>query len=441
MTDPILEDNLRRLLHRCAPRLSEDDLDQALARFEGRRKPALTQGRILAAVAALFLVGLLGWLAVSSPVRPPAPAAQESPEDVARLIGELGSPTPEVREKAKRSLLALGAAALGPLDRALYHEDPEVRIQSQALAKIVRRAGDIHAPLAFVRAAVKIVRARWTARDFTDFQKTVDDAFDPLQPFTIHYVPRKTVDSAFDVARDPGSSNPRVKTIRGAKDSLTAAMVAALDQDPGILFLDASGQPTDLDEVVVFTLPDKVGWSAYVVVSLGEFEEPGFNLRNWVCGEGDAKTFFQSVGLSPHAGGGVTMPDVDPKASFMPGAFKKGDVVRALNGTPVDSPADLLRLVDQPPGQVMAFTVDRDGKVFSWTVKVLHRAIVKNLDAEAKKMFEDAERVRSENPERAADLYKRLLTEYLKTDFVSKEKRAIIEERAADLKAKLNRDK
>jgi hypothetical protein len=433
MTDPILEDNLRRLLHRCTPRLSEDDLDQALARFEGRRKPALLQGRILAAVAALFLVGLLGWLAVSSPVRPTAPAAQESPEDVARLIGELGSPTPDVREKAKRRLLALGTAALGPLDRALYHEDPEVRIQSQALAKIVRRADDIHVPLAFVRAAVKIVRARWTARDFTDFQKTVDDAFDPLLPSTIHYVPRKTVDSAFDVARDPGSSNPRMKTIRGAKDSLTAAMVAALDQDPGILFLDAGGQPTDLDEVVVFTLPDKVGWSAYVVVSLGEFEEPGFNLRSWVCVEGDAKTFFQSVGLSPRAGGGVTMSDVDPKSFFMPGAFKKGDVVRALNGTPVDSPADLLRLVDQPPGKGMTFTVDRDGKVFSWTAKVIQRTIVKNLDAEAKKMFEDAERVRSENPERAAELYRRLLNEYGKTDFISKVRKAFIEERLADI--------
>ena len=40
MSNDVLDENLRRLFARCAPRLTADDLDRALTRFEGRRRPA-----------------------------------------------------------------------------------------------------------------------------------------------------------------------------------------------------------------------------------------------------------------------------------------------------------------------------------------------------------------------------------------------------------------
>src|SRR6185436_4285499 len=122
----MLDDNCRRLLKACTPpRLTEADLDRALARFEGRRRPAPPHARVVAAAAAVLLIAvLLVWPSTPTPATP----AQTSPDDIAQLIKDLGSP--EKREKATARLIAIGPPALPPLERALYHEDPEIRVQS-----------------------------------------------------------------------------------------------------------------------------------------------------------------------------------------------------------------------------------------------------------------------------------------------------------------------
>ncbi|HVE42294.1 MAG TPA: PDZ domain-containing protein [Planctomycetota bacterium] len=442
MTNPVLDDNLRRLFRSCTPRLSEEDLERAYARFEGRRRPAPRHGRVLAGVAALLVLGLLGWLARSAPPRPMTPAAtpqQNSPDDIARLIADLGSASPELREKAKNRLVAMGPDALGPLERALYHEDPEIREQSQAVAKLARRHGEIQSSLAFVRAAVKIVRAHWSARDFTDINKVVDDAFDPQPPVFVHYAPRKSVGDAFDIPRESGQTlNIRGLMIHGDGNRLTPAMIAALDQGDGILYLSPKGTMVDLSEFSVFTLPDKVGWSAYVVVAIPELADPEPFLLNLACQEGELSEFSMAATLAPRPGGGVKLSDFDPRPSRVAKAFKKGDVVRSVNNTPVNAAADLVRLAVQPPGKVM-MTVDRDGKVFNVQFQILRAVIVlktgPKAEADAKKIFEEAENLLAENPKHALELYQQLQAEYMKTE-ISTTKKIHIEERIAQLKSK-----
>jgi hypothetical protein len=439
MTSPILDDNLRRLLQSCIPRVSDADLDRAFARFEGRRRPAPAASRALAGLAAVLVLGLLGWLALSAPPKPAGPGApQASPEDIARLINDLGSATPELREKAKTRLVALGALALGPLDRALYHEDPEVRIQSQAIARQLRRRAEVQPSTAFVRAAVKIVRARWVARDFGDFEQCVRDAFDPEQPFYVHYVPRKSVDGSFDTFLNDGQ-RMSFNSIRGMKDLLTPAMVAALDQDDGILFLDPHGEIRDLAEGCVFTLPDRVGWSAYVVVCLSEIRVPGAVLATYVCEKSQPLAFFRSATFSSQPGGGLKLGDLDATYADMARVLRKGDVLRALNGTPLDAVPDLLRLAEQASG-TLRLTLERDGKVFSIEIKMLERVILirtgPKAEAEAKALYEEAETLFAENPPRALENYRKLLSEYSRTEFVSKGKKSSIEERIAALKEK-----
>jgi hypothetical protein len=446
MTNPVLDDNLRRLLQRSSPRLSEEDLDRAFARFEGRRQPVPRHGRVLASIAAALLLGLLGWLALHAPLRPATPGAQEpgkkeSPELVARWIADLGSASPEVREKAKERLLAMGPSALAPLEQALYHEDPEVRVQSQVVARVVRRRAEIQGSLAFVRAAVRIVRAHWSARDFTDISAVVRDAFDPEVPTLVHYVPRKSVGDAFDMARKP-------LEIQGVHDlvathdadALTPAQVAALDKDDGILFLGDKAAIRDLSGICLFTLPDKAGWSAYVVVGVPELANPNdpFVLAI-ACAQGDLADFFDAVRLTPQPGGGVKLSEVDPDFSRLGKTLKKGDVVRALDGTPTNAAPELLRLADRPGGS-HPMTVDRDGKVFTLEFKILERAYIlktgPKAEEEAKKLFEEAENLLSSNRRRALEIYQQLAATYSKTEFVSTAKKASIEERIAEIKAK-----
>src|SRR4030095_14445429 len=87
----------------------------------------------------------------------------------------------------------------------------------------------------------------------------------------IHYVPKKTVDATFDAGRD-AAGNGLQKPWPGARDTLTREMVDALNQEGGTIFVNHPQTLTDLSPVCVFTLPDKVGWSAYVVVGLPEVE-------------------------------------------------------------------------------------------------------------------------------------------------------------------------
>jgi hypothetical protein len=446
MTTPVLDDNLHRLFRSCTPpRLSDDDVERAFARFEGRRRPAPRQSRILAGVAAALLLGLLGWLALSTPPRPEGPATpQQSPEDVARWIAELGSASPEVREKATERLLTLGSAALTPLERALYHEDPEVRVQSQAVAKVIRRRTEIQGSLAFVRAAVKIVRARWSARDFTDFSALVNNAFDPEQPGLIHYVPRKSIGDVFDLLRDPAQAHllPGMK-VSGDRDSLTPALVAALDKGDGILFLDAACRQADLATSCVFTLPDKVGWSAYVVVGLPNLAIPGGLVLETACAQGELADFFDAATLAPEARGGVKLTEVSPNYARLVGIIKKGDVLRSLNGSPTNSVPELLRLADGPV--VGTLVLDRDGKELAVQIKILQRSYIlktgPKAEEQAMKLFEEAESIRGENRSRALEIYRELMATYSKTEFVAVAKKIFIEERIAEIKAKRSGEK
>jgi hypothetical protein len=446
MTNPVLDDNLRRLFQSCTPRLCDEDIERAFARFEGRRRPAPRHGRVLAAVAATLLLGLLGWLALHAPPRPRTPGAQqpgkkESPELVARWIADLGSASPEVREKAKERLLAMGSSALAPLEQALYHEDPEVRVQSQVVARVVRRRAEIQGSLAFVRAAVKIVRAHWSARDFTDISAVVRDAFDPEVPALIHYVPRKSIGDAFDMLRKPLEAQGVHNLVATHDmDTLTPALVAELDKDDGILFLGDKAAIRDLSGICLFTLPDKVGWSAYVVVGVPELSNPNDPfVPAFACAQGDLSDFFDAARLAPQPGGGVKVSEFDPEFSRLGKALKKGDVVRALDGTPTNAAPELLRLADRPGGS-HTMTVDRDGKVFTAEFKILQRAYIlktgPKAEEEAKKLFEEAEALLSSNRRRALEIYQQLAATYSKTEFVSTAKKAIIEERIAEIKAK-----
>jgi hypothetical protein len=426
MSNSSLDENLRRLFDRCTPRLTADDLDRALARFEGRRRPAAPHARVLAAAAAAVLVGcLLGWLALSPSRKPTAgPAQQTSPEEIARLIADLGAAAPEVREKAQKQLVAIGPAALGPLERAIYHENPEVRVASQNVVTIVRRAEEIRPTLEFNRAAIKIARARWTARSFTDLEVAVTEAFDPDEPPTVHYVPRKSVGTSFEMGRDGGD-----------KDRLTPEIVAALDRGDGIVYLDGKGKPVDLGPLCLFTLPDKVGWSAYVIADLMKRDPEDVFFISVVVAEGEGDLAFQAEGLAPRPEGGLKILDVSPNGTFAR-VFKKGDVLLSVNGKAPAGLRDLEPLCVAAPKPVVLM-IERDGKVFPAGVRVLARIVIKpsaTMEQEAQAAFEQAEKAYDQDPKLALRLYGELLTKYSGTEFLTTARKEHIRQRIGVLK-------
>jgi hypothetical protein len=411
----ILDDNLRRLFRECTP--PRIDVDRALARFEGRRRP--THGRFLAAAAAALLFGALAvWL---SPAPSPSAPAQATPQDIDTLIRELGAP--ETREKARARLIAIGTPALKSLERALYHDDPEVRVQSQEVAKAVRRLADIQVPLAFVRAAVKIVRARWAARDFTDFDLMVEEAFNPASSLSVHYVPRKTVGDAFEVT----------KLFSGKKDQLTAALVAALENNDGIVYVQPGGAVADLSPLLIFTLPDKVGWSAYVVAQLPELQDAAAALRiGSTINEEDGVLLLRRA-LVAHPGGGMEVARVDPRSPFMT-LFRKGDLLRS---------PDLARIGDA--GQY-AITIERQGKPFTLDLRVQkHPDLVRlhaSVEAEAAQFLAAADAAWTEgNTDKALEFYTTMLNKYNNSALLTKERRVQILDRVATLMEKKSRGK
>lgn len=427
MSTDVLDENVRRIFRRCTPRLTGDDLDRAFARFEGRRRAAPGHARVVAAAAAAFLLaGVLGWLALSPPRPATTTPAQAQPQDVDRLIADLGSVTPEVREKAKNRLVALGAAALAPLERAIYHEDPEVRINSQIVAKTIRRAEEIRPTLAFIRTAVKIARARWAKRDFTNLEAVVTDAFDPEGFGSYRYIPRKTVGAAFD------------------NNTLTPEIVAALDRNDGIVYLDPKGDVLDLGPLCLFTLPDKVGWSAYVMVGLlkHDAEENGL-LCIFAVPDGEGDVIFQPEGVAFQPGGGLKIVgDLDPKSNFSK-VFHKGDILRTINGKAPAGFRDLDPLCVASPLRTIV-SVDRDGKLYSVGVSVIMKVAIKPSpkgELEAKDFFEHAEQALAGDPAVALRLYTEFLTKYAAADFLTKERKATVRERIATLKENLKEKK
>ena len=86
---------------------------------------------------------------------------------------------------------------------------------------------------------------------------------------------------------------------------LAQPVVDALEAKDGVVFLEPPGIPTDLGPVVVFTLPDKVGWSAYVVVDLPGNENLAEALRlNTVFSVDDLELFLRRARFGSPQGGG-----------------------------------------------------------------------------------------------------------------------------------------
>jgi len=432
MSHSVLDENFRRLFKCCAPRLTADDIDRAFARFEGRRRPAPTHARVVAAAAAvLVLASVLGWLALSPRPKAAGAPAQESPEEVARLIADLGAASPEVREKAKSRLVTIGAAALGPLQRAIYHEDPEVRVQAQAVSKVILRAEEIRPTLAFIGAAVKIARARWIARNFADLESAIVEAFDPEEVGDVHYVARKTVGTTFYHSRGQGGG-----------DSLTPGIVAALDRGDGIVYVDPKGNIGDLGPICIFTLPDKAGWSAYVTVDLLKRDPDDQGLKLVIAVEnGAAEPLFKAATVATQPGGGLKIVDMDLKNDFGK-VLKKGDVLRTVNGKPVAGIEDL-RPLFEPSAQRVVLSIDRDGKVFSAGILALTRIVIKpsGVELEANKTFSQAQKAFDSDPEKALQLYAELLTKYASTEFMNGARKALVEERIGALKKRKSGDK
>src|SRR5262245_8969966 len=81
------------------------------------------------------IAGTLCILGTASAIEPPAPApAPVSPEQLQKLIEQLGDTKFQVREQATAELSRLGRAALKALkDAAANHKDPEVRKRAGAL--------------------------------------------------------------------------------------------------------------------------------------------------------------------------------------------------------------------------------------------------------------------------------------------------------------------
>lgn len=354
----ILEDNVRQLMRRCAPPV---DVERALRRFESRREP---RGRGLAAAAAIGLIALTLWLAV--PSKPAVVPAQEKPADLARLISELASETPGVRAEAERKLLAIGAPVLEDLDRAFYHEIAEVRVKSKELAEIIRRRAAIEPYVAFVQASVRIARKRWIARDFKDIEAMVQDAFSPAA-VNVRYVPMKVIE-------EKG---------RRKEGVLLPGVAAALDAGPGIVFLDAMepGRMVEFGSGCLFTLPDKVGWSAYVGVVFSDDFDPSFSPRprlncyqtltteQWT-------TVWKGLRLEAHAAGSaqVTAPGTYGNRAPM---LLPGDILRELNGKrgSLEEARALFSAVPAAPREgaapAVTVTVDREGKIFDLACTLL----------------------------------------------------------------------
>ena len=67
---------------------------------------------------------------VSRPVAAETPAGEVR---VARLVRQLGAAEAQTRESAQDALLGLGAGSRAPLEQALAHDDPEVRLRARVL--------------------------------------------------------------------------------------------------------------------------------------------------------------------------------------------------------------------------------------------------------------------------------------------------------------------
>jgi hypothetical protein len=415
VTEPTLEENVERLLRRCVPRVPAEQVERSLARAERRRaSPARHRALPLAAAAAAALA-IAGWLALSPRPDPKGPAAAaeraqdpptpESLQEIEKLIGELGSPAGAERLKAEGRLREIGKPALEPLDKALYHENPDVRVAARDLARLIRKDLEGQAEVARaraaaepVRAAVKKVRERWAARDFKSLEQAVRDAFAPMRVSTAHYVPKKEIGPEFRLAgvryvpeKKTGATFRPEGQEPQPSDVLTRELMEALDKEGGIVFLDMEGRVPVIAEFAwtfLFTLPDRQGWSAYVFVEAG----PQVVLKSRLLASADTR---QVWGLDPEAlrdatafvrkllTEGVQTAEGDPEGlkvktvpsgSFAAGlGLQEGDVIQDVNGQPVRKLADIPGVAAPSALSGVRLVLLRSGKPFVLEYRPLPR--------------------------------------------------------------------
>ncbi|MEM9187313.1 MAG: hypothetical protein AAGB00_12540, partial [Planctomycetota bacterium] len=113
-------------------------------------------------------IGVLLLAAVASAWRPPQAHGAEPPSEAAseavggavgdatvdRLIAQLGDPDYTTRESAAARLERLGSQALPAVERAARSLDPEVRVQANRLAVVLRERAEAEKVAAFIRGGV-----------------------------------------------------------------------------------------------------------------------------------------------------------------------------------------------------------------------------------------------------------------------------------------------
>ena len=308
-------------------------------------------------------------------------------QDIGRLIEDLGRDDVTARGEAWKALADAGEPAVPALRKALYHEEPEIRVQAKEILKAIQKKLALKPVLDPLVAAVAKVRARWTARDFDDLESVVREAFP--SPGYVHYVPKKEIGPRMESdSGGPagGGFKPLVGT-GGARDVLTLPIAQALDLD-GLVFLDGRLQKTEVSDVLLFTLPDRQGWTAYVVVKVSGpppaarkglvFVADQFNSRLlaaaesrqvWGIDPGEiewARANLDAI-LSGHAsfeaaaGGGLRTSFVLPGGILAARGLQAEDVIRDINGQPVNSMDDL-RSALKAAETGLRVTITRAGK-------------------------------------------------------------------------------
>jgi tetratricopeptide (TPR) repeat protein len=135
----------------------------------------------------------------------------------------------------------------------------------QGLAReILRDARDT----AVVRAAVALVRLRWTDQDFKDAGTMLRAAFRPME-LDYARIAEKSIGDHLESADDEEFQKFKpLGRFGGKRDLLTRPVADALDRGEGIVFLSVDEEDllSPRSPVAVFTLPGKSGWSSYAVV-------------------------------------------------------------------------------------------------------------------------------------------------------------------------------
>ena len=313
-------------------------------------------------------------------------------QDVGTWIEDLGRDDVTAKGEAWKALDAAGEAALPALRKALYHENPEIRVQAKEILKSIQKRMAVAPAVEQVRKAVAKLRARWAARDFDDLEIAAREAFAPRALQHVQYVPKKEIGPRLESeSGGPPGGGFRPLQTGGARDVLTREIADALDGRDGLVFLDASRRVTELSDVLLATLPDRDGkWSAYVVLRVAPIPSSPVPATSY---RGDAFKSRLLASTDNRAVWGVDMAELDwvqanleevltrhvtlvpapaaglRVASLLQGGVPhargvlEGDVVRELNGQPVSTVAEL-RLALQKLGdaQGLRIAVERDGK-------------------------------------------------------------------------------